>query len=954
MKGEITMSALLRVPSVNDSGKLIDEDLRLADEMPGIIFGLAPGAIFIKDRSRRTHVFKKVAGLWLAGLMLALVSPVGAAQAAVEAPRTIRVVMDNNYAPYSFRSDDGRLQGILIDQWQAWEKKTGIKVEIHEMDWSEAIRRMRAGEFDVIDDIVETEERRDYFDFTPAYTPIEASIFFHNDISGITDLASLKGFPVGVKAGDQHIDRLKENGVTTVILFQNNDAVIEAAKQHKINVFVVDDPAALYLLNKAGIAAAFRHSAPIFRDELRRAVRKGDTALLRTVVEGFAAIEPGELKQIDERWFGRTIDWYRYGRYLTYAGYGGALAILLIVGLAGWNRMLRTRVLERTAALAESEQRFRQIAENIREVFWLTTIDLSKVLYVSPAYEAVWGRSCESVHQDPRSFIAAIHPEDRARAVKVLEKKRMHGFEVEYRVVRPDGSIRWIRDRGFPIKDETARAYRIAGIAEDITERKRAEEAVKRAEDRIRLTIDTIPTMVWSVRPDGVVDFLNQPWVDYAGLSLEEYVKDPTGPIHPEDIPGVMEKWRANMAAGEPYEHEMRLRRADGVYHWFLVRTAPLRDQQGSIVKWFGSSFDIEDRKKAEEALQRSERELREREELYRLLTENANDFVRVHDLETRSIYGSPSVERLYGRKPAHLFEFAHPEDLERCRQWWSRILAGSTELSIWRVRDREGRWRWMDTRASLVQHQGQPHVMTVCRDVTERKEAEAALRGSERQLHELVGRLNTVREEEAKRIARELHDDLGQKLTALNMGLADLEMKLADATPGQRAQIARMHATVDQTIEVVQELSSELRLGQLDILGLTAAIEWQLKEFSLRSKIPCTVTRLDEIANLSDAQSTAVFRILQEALTNIVRHADATRVEISLRAGPDQLALSISDNGRGVTAAELHDRKAIGLLGMRERAQNIGGAVRITGETGRGTTVLVTIPLEPNGRMPA
>jgi ABC-type amino acid transport substrate-binding protein len=248
------------------------------------------------------------AGLQFALLMLAFVSTGAVAQAAVETPRTIRVVLDNAYAPYSFQSDEGKLQGILIDQWQAWEKKTGIKVEIHAMDWGEALRRMRAGEFDVIDCIVETAERRDYFDFTPAYATIEASIFFRDDISGITDLASLKGFPVGVKTGDQHIDKLKANGVTTVIVFQNYDAIVEAARQHKINVFVADAPSALYLLNKRGIEAEFRHSAPIFRDELRRAVRKGDAALLRTVSEGFAAIEPGELKQIDEKWFGRTIN----------------------------------------------------------------------------------------------------------------------------------------------------------------------------------------------------------------------------------------------------------------------------------------------------------------------------------------------------------------------------------------------------------------------------------------------------------------------------------------------------------------------------------------------------------------------------------------------------------------------------------------------------------------------
>jgi PAS domain S-box-containing protein len=369
----------------------------------------------------------------------------------------------------------------------------------------------------------------------------------------------------------------------------------------------------------------------------------------------------------------------------------------------------------------------------------------------------------------------------------------------------------------------------------DVTERKGTDDILGKAGsefalesarvgdwklDRTRLIIDTIPTMTWSVRPDGTVDFINQRWLDYTGLTFEQYIDEPTGPMHPEDIPRVLKKWLAVMAAGEPYEDEMRLRRADGEYRWFLVRTVPLRDEGGNIVKWFGCSVDIEDRKRAEQ------------------------------------------------------------------------------------------------------------------------------------RLHALVGRLNSVREDEAKRIARELHDDLGQKLTALNMELADLEINLVDATPGQRAQIDRMHSVVDHTIEVVQAISSELRLGQLDVLGLTAAIEWQLKEFSRRSAIPCTVTRLDEIMNLSDSQNTAIFRILQEALTNILRHAGATRVDVSLQTEPSQLTLRVHDNGRGIAAAELNDRKAIGLLGMRERAQSVGGGVTITGGADIGTTVLVTIPLEPAGKI--
>src|SRR6202171_4152304 len=145
-------------------------------------------------------------------------------------------------------------------------------------------------------------------------------------------------------------------------------------------------------------------------------------------------------------------------------------------------------------------------------------------------------------------------------------------------------------------------------LRSEIAERKLAEEAVKRAEDRIRLVIDTIPTMAWSLRPDGVLDFLNQRWLDYTGLSLEEAIEKPTCTVHPDDLSRVMEKWLAVKATSEAYEDEMRLRRADGEYRWFLVRIAPLLDDQGSIVKREGVAIDIEHRKRAEKALRKSEK----------------------------------------------------------------------------------------------------------------------------------------------------------------------------------------------------------------------------------------------------------------------------------------------------------------------------------------------------------
>jgi PAS domain S-box-containing protein len=138
-------------------------------------------------------------------------------------------------------------------------------------------------------------------------------------------------------------------------------------------------------------------------------------------------------------------------------------------------------------------------------------------------------------------------------------------------------------------------------------EAKRSEDALRKSEDRLRLVIDTIPAMAWTVLPDGTVDFLNQRWLDYAGASLEQYIEAPTSVIHPDDTPRALEKWRAAMAAGESYEDEMRLRRADGQYRWFLIRTVPLRDEQGNIVKWYGTSTDIEERKQAEDTLRRNQ-----------------------------------------------------------------------------------------------------------------------------------------------------------------------------------------------------------------------------------------------------------------------------------------------------------------------------------------------------------
>lgn len=352
----------------------------------------------------------------------------------------------------------------------------------------------------------------------------------------------------------------------------------------------------------------------------------------------------------------------------------------------------------------------------------------------------------------------------------------------------------------------------------------------------------------------------------------------------------------------------------------------------------------------------RNEAALRGSEERFREIAETVNEvFWTTDPARLQMLYVSPAYERLWDHSceslyasPASWLDAIHPEDVERVRRAARDKQAAGTYDEEYRIVRRDGSLRWIRDRAYPVRDLAGEvcRIVGVAEDITPRKQAELELRTMEQQLRALIGRLHTVREEEAKRIARELHDHLGQELTALNMELADLEAKSPGANARQRTQIGRMHTIVDHTIEVVQHIASDLRLGQLDLLGLTAAIDWHLKEFSRRSSISCRITRLDEVENLSDSQNITIFRILQEALTNISRHAAATEVAIRLEVGPGQITLEVSDNGRGITPAESKAENAIGLLGMRERAQMVGGSVTITGRAGAGTRVLVTVPL--------
>ena len=451
------------------------------------------------------------------------------------------------------------------------------------------------------------------------------------------------------------------------------------------------------------------------------------------------------------------------------------------------------------------------------------------------------------------------------------------------------------------------------------------------------------------------IEYLSTAALAITGRDAQEFYDDPElglSIVHPDDrdlLAGAIDA--AGGSDPSKLRRTMLLRwiHRDGRIVWAEHQRVPVFDQHGRWVAVEGVARDVTDRVEAN-------RRLADSESLLRLLAENARDMIyRLAVVPHGLQYVSPAAERLTGRTPQEFladpeaaWSAVHPEDREKARAMRTHPEASGDPVVL--------RWVHPDGSIVCVEHRNSPVYDAsrqliafegIGRDITEPLAIQTRLRDSESQLRRLAASLNSAREAERADVARELHDELGQTLTGLKLEMTRTvrDLMRRGLEPQMIDRMQSMVGSIEVATETVRRLASTLRPPALDHLGLGAAIELEAAAIARRTGVRCRIAGSVGDDALTSEQSTAVFRIVQEALTNVVRHANASAVKISMRQTTRSTSLTIADNGRGINQKEVADPVSIGLLGMRERAQLIGAKLSISGRPGKGTAVVVTVP---------
>ena len=601
------------------------------------------------------------------------------------------------------------------------------------------------------------------------------------------------------------------------------------------------------------------------------------------------------------------------------------------------------------SALAESERRFELLVQGVTDyaIYMLTA--QGEIASWNAGAERINGYAADEVLG--QHFAMFFTAEDRAVAKpeRALDTARASGRVVDegWRL-RKDGSRFWASSVLHAVQDQAGRLIGFAKITRDLSERRAAEEELREREARLHAFTAHSPSVMFLKGVDGRYRFVNQRFLERHGLEREHVLGRSDAELFPPQQAAALSRDDADVIARrEPTQYEETTRHSDGE-RIGLVMKFPVLNAAGGLSGVGGIATDITDLKLAERTALESRALLAEAQKIAGLGSWE-------WDPQTARVSWSEELYRIYGLERSSFtpsfeayLERVHPEDRQHSGAMVARALMDGHPFTLQeRIVRPGGEVRYVRSHGEVLRNErGKPvKVLGACMDVTEQRHSESALRQAAQDLHGLTRRLVQAEEVERRRIARELHDRVGQSLSALNINL-DIVLGKLEAPVELRSRLLDSVGLVERTLESIEDVMAELRPPLLDEYGLAAALGWYAEDFSRRTGVGVAVNDAAGEAGAKAPHEVAVplFRIAQEALNNVLKHAHARSVQIEISATPEHLMLAVRDDGAGFDQAAA-PRGRWGMTTMRERAEAAGGSLEVQSAPGAGTTVRARVP---------
>jgi PAS domain S-box-containing protein len=593
-------------------------------------------------------------------------------------------------------------------------------------------------------------------------------------------------------------------------------------------------------------------------------------------------------------------------------------------------------------ALRKSEEKFSKAFRESPIALSLSRVKDHRYIEVNETFERRTGWSRDKVigrtPLDIGLWTDFVQRDDFHR--RLLNEGRVRNFEISART--KNGEVRTGLGSGELIEID-GQPCALTAVA-DITDLKQAEAALRESEERFRLVANTAPVMIWKSDVNQRTTYVNQPWLEFTGRSLDaELGSGWAEGVHPEDVARCLDAFAKAINQREPLKIEYRLLRRDGEYRWILDSGVPIFGPDGSFAGYIGSAIDVDELKLA-----------RESDERFRSVFECSAVGMALVGRDGRWTKVNRALCEILGFSEQELLtttfqNLTHPDDLEADLSYATKVFTG--EIRFYHMEKRyvhkQGHVIWATLTASAVPDASGrvAYGIAQVQDITARKNAEAALRREQEELQCLAGRLITVQEEERKRIARDLHDDLSQRLALLCIDLDLLHQGQLGGSETKQ-ELERMRRETDELVLDMRRISHNQHHPQL-ALGLQHGVASFCHDFSRQHGIAVGQIHEGDLNQIPEMVGITLFRVLQEAMNNVAKHSGAERVTITLGVYGNQVLLRVTDQGRGF---EIGVNQGLGLISMRERLRLVGGTMRVNSSPMLGTEVEAVVPIAITG----